>query len=204
MTIQVAEPPPTVADATADMHLALRKFREEDTRYSRVRRGMNLTATRKALSDLGFAILDYIGKCVALAEAEDRRSAVWAGIRSRAMFPVAGPGREDVERAWQAYNTARRGGVQASITDTRAAWHAELIAWFRNINAKRLKEDEEHVAELRRRRDESGRLGATMAAGLSGSGTQDLVHESRERERQASIRRDATRYAPGPSGWQAY
>ncbi len=202
MTVEAAVAPMTVAAAKSDLHEALRSVRMHDAGYSRIRCGIDVQATTKALSDLGLAILGWIEASVGLAEAEDLQNPSRAGLTTRTMFPGTDPAHHDLERAWQAYTGARRTGTQASITDARAAWRVELINWLQTVIAKRTQEDYENVAELRRRSDETGLLAATIADRPPGNRAQELVEESQERERRAALRRDATRYTPTPNGWQ--
>src|SRR5258706_11101433 len=136
MTAETAATPLTVAAARLDLEDALRSFRRDDVGYSRIRRGMDLRATTKALSDLGFAILKLIEASVALAEAQDRQNPVRAGLTTRTMPPGTDPAHRDLERAWQAYNTARRSGAQAAIIDARAAWRVELVTWLQKLIAQ--------------------------------------------------------------------
>src|SRR5258707_1738300 len=129
MTAEAAVTPITVAAAKSDVREALRRVKSHGAGYARIRCGIDRQATTKALSDLGFAILEWIETSVTLAEAEDRQNPVRAGLTTRTMFPGTDPAHYDLERAWQAYTTARRAGVQAAITDARAACRVEPGNW---------------------------------------------------------------------------
>jgi hypothetical protein len=157
--------------------------------YARLRTGLDARATARAHTEFGFATLEFVNACLALAEAEDCVDPVWAAARnrSRPMFTVAGP-RHD--QAWSEYQEARRTGDQAAIAVARGVWRDVLVDWQLQLHKQRALEDEEHVKNLSRRLDESTRLHPGDAfPPPPRSRREEVVRASRERERQESIRR---------------
>lgn len=142
----------TVPVARRAQYEALGRVRICDVAYSRIRKRRDLEATKRALSDVGIAILEWIEAAITLAEAEDHRDDPVAARQTiQTLFPDAA--HVELENAWQTYMEARKVGGKALIATTRAAWRVELVCWFEALIARRTAEDEQHAKELR---DEDG------------------------------------------------
>jgi hypothetical protein len=162
----------------------------------RLRRGMDLLVITRARTDWGLAVLEWIEASVALAEAEDRQDPVRAATtrRDQKTLEVADPGRSHCDRSWDDYQEVRKTCDQAAVTAVRAVWRDAFVSWFQGLAAQRATEDQRHVQELRHRLDDSERLDPGDAFPAPPSGlAEELVHASRERARQESIRRDTMR-----------
>jgi hypothetical protein len=183
-------PPLTVQNAVQAMIAAREKVRVHQRAYEGLRQRMDLRATSRARSEWGLATLEYIEASVAVAEAEDRQSPVWAASRSRGrMFSTADPGHARCEQAWLNYQRARKTASVSIIATKRGQWREAFVDWLQELIARRTDEDQQHVQELRDRLEDGERLHANDAF-RAPSRAQELVHASRERTRQESIRRN--------------
>ena len=157
--------------------------------YSRFRTGLDTRATARAHAEFGFAVLEFVHACVSLSEAEDRVDPVWAAARNRAepMSTAVGPAHD---QAWRDYQAARRSGDCDAIVAARAVWRDALMDWQLQLHKRQAAEDQDHAEKLRRRVDERMRLHPReVFPPPPRSRREEVVRESRERERQESIRR---------------
>jgi len=163
-----------------------------DEAYSRLRTRLDRSATARAHTELGFAVFEFVNACVALAEAEDRVDPVWAAARNRhPVSTVAGPA---LDQAWEDYQEVRRSGDRDAIDAARGRWGDAFLDWQLQLRKRRAVEDEQQAENLSRRLDESKRLHPREAfPPPPRSRSEELVRESRERERRESIRRVAAR-----------
>jgi hypothetical protein len=157
--------------------------------YSRLRTGLDTRATARAHAEFGFGVLEFVHACVSLSEAEDRVDPVWAAARNRAepMSTTAGPAHD---QAWHDYQAARRSGDSNAIAAARAVWQEALMDWQLRLHKRQAAEDQDHAEKLSRRMDERTRLHPReVFPPPPHSRREQVVRESREREREESIRR---------------
>jgi hypothetical protein len=166
-------------------------LRRHKPSYERLRSGSDIQATARARNELGLAVLEYVGATVALAEARDRIGLEWAASTNRPrMFTKPDPSHECCERAWREYQAARRTGDLAAVLAAREVWRDELRAWAAGLHSRYVAEDAAHAEQVRRRWDASQRLHPEDAVGgRPRSRAWEIADESRERDRQESIRR---------------
>jgi len=196
MTVDLSQAPLAVAEAAHARAVAYSRVRMHQASYFKIRGGVNRAAIARARADWGLAVLEWIDACVAEAEAEDRRDPLWAAYRSRR---TATGSSRDCDRAWHAYQEIRKTRDQAAVTAARAAWRTALVDWMQELAARRAAEDEQSAAQVQQRLDEAGaRVGVHPS---TANRARKLVHASREREREDSIRRSMMRDA-GLPGWE--
>jgi hypothetical protein len=159
--------------------------------YERLRSGSDIQATTRARNEFGLAVLEYVNATVALAEARDRIGPEWAASTSRPrMFTKPDPSHDRCEQAWREYQAARRSGDLVGVLAARDVWGDEFRAWAFGLHSRCVAEDEAHAEQVRRRWDASHRLHPEDAVGgRPSSRAWEIVDESRERDRQESIRR---------------
>jgi hypothetical protein len=196
MTVETTHVPPTVADAAHARGEAYSRVSMHQRGYAKLRPGVNRTATARARADWGLAVLEWIDACIAEAEAEDRRDPVWAASRGRRM-PARGS--RSCDQAWHDYQKVRETRDQPAITAARDAWRTALVDWMQQLAARFAAEDDQNAARAQQRLDEAGPT-ADCIRPRAASRAQELIHESREREREQSIRRSMMRDAHLP-GW---
>jgi hypothetical protein len=192
MTADVIVRPLTIPEAARAVREAQDAVGGHGQYYARQRTGLDIRATTRAHSELGFAVLEFVNACVALAEAEDRIDPVWAAARNRSqsMSTAAGPSHD---QAWRDYQDARRSGDRHVIAAARGVWRDAFVDWQLQLHKRRAAEDQERVEKLSRRLDGSTRLHPADAfPPPPSSRAQEGIQVSRERQRRESIQR-ATR-----------
>jgi hypothetical protein len=185
---EVEPPPLSVREAARAVREARDAIARHDQDYARLRMRLDTRAIARAHTEVGFAVLEFVHACVALAEAEDRVDPVWAAARNRE--PVSTVAGHAHDQAWCNYQEARRSGDRDVIDAARGRWRDELLDWQLQLHERRAVEDQQQAENLSRRLDESKWLRPRDAfPPPPRSRSEELVRESRERERRESIRR---------------
>lgn len=194
VSTEIAEPPLSVADAARARSEALGRVRRTQDAYNGVRAGASLARMDSARTAWGLATLELIDALVAEAEAEDRRDPVLAAHRAQRVRGLAGPAFGAYQRVWSDYQEVRSTGDLAAMDAARSSVRLALVDWMQDRTARAAAEDQQHVAELFGRLDQADRLDPRDAFPVKpASRARQIVIASRERERQASLRRDRAR-----------
>jgi len=191
MTAEVVAAPLTVREAERAVEEAFVGIWPCKRNWERLRARLDVPATTRARTELSLAILGLVNASAVLAEAEDRIGPAWAATRTRLgrLFARVSAGQKQSAQAWRDYQEARRGGDRVGVDAARQVWHNELLAWHVQLHERWAVADQEDAERLSRRLDDSTRLHPDDAFPASRSRRTAVVSESRERERQESIRR---------------
>jgi hypothetical protein len=157
---------PDAAQAAAD---SLDRVRMTQRGYGQARHRMGPAAVTRARTDWGLAVLEWIEASVALAEAEDTRSAPPAGGGSQARLITVetGPVRGRIESSWRQYQQLRRSGGPDQLARARAQWREALVDWFQDLARQRAAEDGQRAAQQRAAADPAAGAVPGSAAALA-------------------------------------
>jgi len=194
MTAEVVTAPMTLREAERAVVEAFAGIGAHKRNWERLRERLDVRATTRARIELSLAVLGFVNACGVLAEAEDRVGPARAVARPLLgrLFTVVGPGQEQCAQAWRSYQEARRSGDPVVVEAARQVWHDAFVAWHVALHERWTLEDGEYAEDLSRRLDESTWVQAGDAFESSPNHRQAVVSESREREREESIRRADT------------
>ncbi len=203
MTVELDAPPITIQAAADAVRDAYDKVASAQREYDCRRQRMSIQATTRVRVDWGTAFVELIGAMVLLQEAMDRRGPQWAANRTRYVrfFKRADSGHEDCDRAWDAYQEARRSGDMAAVGAARAAWADALLVWHRDRYAERGKLDEKLVDQMRDDADESLLVDSDNAFPRPRTTWRQLADAGKERDRQRVLSREPNRTHGNLTGW---
>jgi hypothetical protein len=169
-------------------------------RHDEVRKGRSEAAIAKARCEWGLAGHEWIDAVIACAAAEDRRwrqpapdhvadtslsHADQQGDSPEDDLPVT---RERVDAKWRAYDKIRRNvnAAPADVDQERHELQCAMLTWFAALAVSKAIEDDEIIADIRRRQE----LGMSLHPGDAFS----APRPGREYARQQNLYHDRTRY----------
>jgi hypothetical protein len=198
MSTEITLDAPNVREATE-------RFKARWRGYQHARQGVNLADITRARAEFGMACLEWIEVLVARAERDDERDPQRAAILdSGTTIPVSTSRDRALLEASIAYRDSRLTGIGEAIVASRGAYRLALVTWLEDLDRQLAGEDEQHVADLLSRLDESDRFDPQDAFSEPPiSHAEALVRESRERDRERHLMPGGGYDYGSLSGWRS-